>query len=323
MTTHGASSKSFKNIWNGLKPTENKMEIRKAQRKKAKLRLGIAAPSGAGKTYSALLLAFGIGGKVGVIDTEHGSADLYEDLGEYDIINIEAPYTVQKYRDALTAFERASYDVVIIDSLSHAWAGEGGLLDKQGKLADRPGANGYAAWRTITPEHNGLVEAILTSPCHLIATMRSKQEYVLEVNDKGKQTPRKVGMAPVQREGMEYEFTVMLDIDMSHVASSSKDRTRLFDGQLFKITASHGEQLRNWLESGVEPEQKSAEAEGITASELADWTASIEASATLEDLKNIYGNAALLARQRNDKLSYDALTAAKNKRKLELEGATA
>jgi hypothetical protein len=231
------------------------MEIRKAQRKKAKLRLGIAAPSGAGKTYSALLLAFGIGGKVGVIDTEHGSADLYEDLGEYDIINIEAPYTVQKYRDALNAFEKAGYDIVIMDSLSHAWAGDGGLLDKQGKLADRSG-NGYTAWRAVTPEHNGLVEAILTSPCHIIATMRSKQEYVLETNEKGKQTPRKVGMAPVQREGMEYEFTVMLDIDMNHIASTSKDRTRLFDGQLFKIDRAHGESLRNWLERGIEQTQK-------------------------------------------------------------------
>jgi hypothetical protein len=303
------------------------MEIRKAQRKKAKLRLGIAAPSGAGKTYSALLLAFGIGGKVGVIDTEHGSADLYEDLGDYDIINIEAPYTVQKYRAALNAFENAGYSVVIMDSLSHAWAGDGGLLDKQGKLADRPGANGYAAWRTITPEHNGLVEAILTSPCHIIATMRSKQEYVLETNDKGKQTPRKVGMAPVQREGMEYEFTVMLDIDMSHVASSSKDRTRLFDGQLFKIERKHGETLRQWLETGVEPPQETSQEtpvqDGISASELADWTASIEACATLEDLKNIYGNAVLLSRQRNDKLSFDALTAAKNTRKKALEEATA
>lgn len=323
MTMTGGSSRNFKNTSNGSKHTEHEiMEIRKAQRKKAKLRLGIAAPSGAGKTYSALLLAFGIGGKVGVIDTEHGSADLYEDLGDYDIINIEAPYTVQKYRDAMTAFERAGYDIVIIDSLSHAWAGDGGLLDKQGKLADRPGANGYAAWRTITPEHNGLVEAILTSPCHIIATMRSKQEYVLEVNDKGKQTPRKVGMAPVQREGMEYEFTVMLDIDMSHVASSSKDRTRLFDGQLFKIERKHGESLRQWLETGVEaPQQPSHEAsvEGINAGELADWTAAIEAAATLEDLKTVFANAALLARNRNDKLSYDAFVAAKNTRKAALE----
>lgn len=228
------------------------MEIKKAQRKKAKLRLGIAAPSGAGKTYSALLLAFGLGGKVGLIDTEHGSGHLYAHLGEYDVIEIAAPYTVAKYTEAIHTFEQAGYSTIIIDSLSHAWAGDGGLLDKQGKIADR-GTNSFAAWRTITPEHNALVDAMLQSPCHVIATMRAKQDYVLETNDKGKQTPKKVGLAPVQREGMEYEFTVMLDVDMHHIASASKDRTSMFDGRFFKITQETGAELLAWLESGVEP----------------------------------------------------------------------
>lgn len=227
------------------------LTIRKAERKKAKLRLGIAAPSGAGKTYGALQLAFGLGGKIGLIDTEHGSGDLYAHLGEYDVIGLEAPYTTAKYLEAIHAFEAAGYDVIIIDSLSHAWAGDGGLLDKQGKLADR-GTNSFAAWRTITPEHNALVDAMLQSPAHIVATMRAKQDYVLETNDKGKQTPKKVGLAPVQREGMEYEFTVMLDIDMHHVASASKDRTSMFDGQMFKITPATGKQLREWLETGVD-----------------------------------------------------------------------
>ena len=136
------------------------MQIRKAERKKAKLRLCIVGASGAGKTYSALLLAFGLGGKVGLIDTEHGSGDLYAHLGDYDILSIEAPYTVTKYTQAITAFEQAGYTTIIIDSLSHAWAGDGGLLDKQGKMADR-GTNSFAAWRTITPEHNALVAACL------------------------------------------------------------------------------------------------------------------------------------------------------------------
>lgn len=227
------------------------MQIRKAERKKAKLRLGIAAPSGAGKTYSALLLAFGLGGKVGMIDTEHGSGDLYAHLGEYDIISIEAPYTVAKYLEAIKAFESEGYGTIIIDSLSHAWAGDGGLLDKQGKIADR-GTNSFAAWRTITPEHNALVDAMLRSPCHIIATMRAKQDYVLEVNDKGKQMPKKVGLAPVQRDGMEYEFTVMLDVDMKHVASASKDRTSLFDGRYFTITPDTGAELLKWLETGAD-----------------------------------------------------------------------
>ena len=233
------------------------LQIRKAVRRKAKLRLGLAGPSGSGKTYSALLLAFGLGAKVGMIDTEHGSGDLYADLGDYDIINVDAPYTVKKYRDAIRAFEEGGYDVIIIDSLSHAWAGEGGLLDKQGKIADsgKPGMNSYAAWRTVTPEHNGLVEAMLTSPCHIIATMRSKQEYVQDKNDNGKTVIKKVGMAPVQRDGMEYEFTVMFDLDTNHVASTSKDRTRLFDGQYFTLTRDQGAQLLEWLEAGEEVPQ--------------------------------------------------------------------
>ncbi|KWZ53326.1 hypothetical protein WK57_30525 [Burkholderia ubonensis] len=231
------------------------MEIRKAQRRKAKLRLGIAAPSGAGKTYSALLLAFGLGGKVGIIDTEHGSADLYAHLGDYDVIEIRAPYTVPKYMQAIAAFEAAGYSTIIIDSLSHAWAGDGGLLEKKDRISDGGKANGFAAWRTITPEHNSLVEAMLKSPCHVIATMRSKQEYVLETNEKGKQTPKKVGLAPVQRDGMEYEFTIMLDIDMNHIASASKDRTSLFDGRYFKVETATGAELLKWLESGADRPQ--------------------------------------------------------------------
>jgi hypothetical protein len=280
------------------------MEIRKAERKKAKLRLGIAAPSGAGKTYSALLMAFGLGGKVGLIDTEHGSGDLYAHLGDYDIISIEAPYTIKKYLEAIKAFEEAGYTTIIIDSLSHAWAGDGGLLDKQGKIADSGKANGFAAWRTITPEHNALVEAMLRSPCHIIATMRAKQEYVLETNDKGKQTPRKVGMAPVQRDGMEYEFTVMLDIDMHHVATASKDRTGMFDGQYFKVSEETGKTLSAWLNTGIEPPK------------FADFVAAIDAAATMEDLRAAYIKSVRFAG--SDQEMIDQFTAAKDLRKEQL-----
>jgi len=228
------------------------MEIRKAERRKAKLRLGMASVSGGGKTYSALMLAFGLGGKVGMIDTENGSGDLYMHLGPYDIIPLTAPYTVAKYREAIKIFEAAGYTTIIIDSISHAWAGEGGLLDKQGKIADTSG-NSYTAWRKVTPDHNAFVEAILQSPCHMIATMRSKQEYVQEKNEKtGKTIIRKVGLAPVQRDGMEYEFTLMMDINNEHVATTTKDRTGLFDGQYFKITTDTGKQLLAWLNMGVD-----------------------------------------------------------------------
>jgi hypothetical protein len=277
------------------------MEIRKAQRMKAKLRLGIAAPSGAGKTYSALLMAFGLGGKVGLIDTEHGSGDLYAHLGDYSVISIEAPYTVAKYTEAIRLFEEAGYSTIIIDSLSHAWAGDGGLLDKQGKMADR-GTNSFAAWRTITPEHNSLVDAMLRSPAHIIATMRSKQDYVLEVNDKGKQTPKKVGLAPVQREGMEYEFTVMLDVDMNHIASSSKDRTGLFDGRFFKISEATGKELLTWLETGESGPDVAAILKGIAG------------SATVEILKASFEAAMLMLPSHH----HQAVTRAKNARYLEL-----
>lgn len=232
------------------------MAIRKAERKKAKLRLGIAAPSGAGKTYSSLLLAFGLGGKIGLIDTEHGSGDLYADLGDYDIIPIEAPYSVTKYVAAIKEFEAAGYTTIIIDSLTHAWSGEGGSLDRQGKIADKSG-NSWQAWRQVTPEHNSLVDAMLQSKCHIIATMRAKTEYVQEKDEKsGKSVIRKIGLAPIMRDGIEYEFTVMLDVDMQHIASASKDRTRLFDGQYFKIDQSTGKRLLDWLETGAEPERE-------------------------------------------------------------------
>ena len=228
------------------------LQIHKAQRRKAKLRLALLGPTGSGKTMSALYLAFGIGGKVGVIDTENGSADLYADEGDYDVITLEKPYTVASYRAAIQTFEDAGYDVIIIDSLSHAWAGSGGLLDKHGQLAKRTN-DSFGAWREVTPDHNAFVEAMLTSPAHIIATMRVKTEYVLEKNAAGKNAPRKVGLQPVQRDGLEYEFTVVMDVDAEHKASASKDRTKLFAGWYEEITPRTGKKLLEWLESGEAP----------------------------------------------------------------------
>lgn len=229
------------------------MAFRTAERKKAKLRLGLVGPSGSGKTYSSLLIAKGIGGRIALIDTENGSGDLYagmKDIPQYDISTMSAPYTVEKYLDAIKEAEQAGYSVIIIDSLSHAWAGEGGLLDKQGKIADSGRGNSYTAWRQVTPLHNRLVEKMLTSPCHIIATMRTKVDYVVEVDSKGKQVPKKIGLAPIQREGMDYEFTVVFDIDLNHNAQVSKDRTALFDGQIFKPGEETGSTLKAWLDTG-------------------------------------------------------------------------
>lgn len=228
------------------------MEFRKAERRKAKLRLGITGVAGSGKTYGALLVAFGLGGKIAMIDTENGSGDLYSALGDYDICSLSAPFTVQKYLDAIKTAENAGYDIIIIDSLSHAWAGEGGLLDMQGKIADSGRKNSFAAWREVTPLHNKLIDTMLASKCHIIATMRSKTDYVQVENEKGRMEIRKVGLAPVQRDGMEYEFGVIFDLGINHIVNVSKDRTSLFDGEVFKLSQETGQALKKWLDTGID-----------------------------------------------------------------------
>ena len=228
------------------------MEFRKAERRKAKLRLGITGVAGSGKTYGALLVAFGLGGKIAMIDTENGSGDLYSALGDYDICSLSAPFTVQKYLDAIKTAESAGYDIIIIDSLSHAWAGEGGLLDMQGKIADSGRKNSFAAWREVTPLHNKLIDTMLASKCHIIATMRSKTDYVQVENEKGRMEIRKVGLAPVQRDGMEYEFGVIFDLGINHIVNVSKDRTSLFDGEVFKLSQETGQALKKWLDTGID-----------------------------------------------------------------------
>lgn len=223
--------------------------FKKAERKQSKLKIALTGPSGSGKTYSALEMASGMGKKIALIDTENGSAALYSDRFEFDTLEIEPPYTVPKYIDAIKAAVAAGYEVCVIDSLTHAWAGEGGLLAKKESL-DQRGGNSYTNWAGITKEHEAFKAILLNSDIHLICTMRSKQDYVLEVNEKGKSSPRKVGLAPIQRDGMEYEFTTVFDIAMDHHALASKDRTGLFDGQIAKISKTTGETLMKWLAGG-------------------------------------------------------------------------
>ena len=228
--------------------------FKKAEKKQVKLKIALTAPSGGGKTFGALRLASGLGKKIAVIDTEKGSASLYSDKFDFDVLELSPPFTTEKYHQAIKAAEKAGYDVLVVDSISHAWAGDGGLLAQKEQIDARGKGNSYTNWATITKKHEKFISNLLHSNIHLIATMRTKQEYILKENGKGKSIPMKVGMAPVQREGMEYEFTCVFDIGMTHEAQSSKDRTDLFpEDRIFKITEEIGVELKEWMLDGKEP----------------------------------------------------------------------
>lgn len=233
------------------------MKLTKAQRKKVFLRLNLSAPSGAGKTYSALLMAHGITGdwsKVAVIDTENGSASLYSHLGEFNVIDLEPPFSPERYIEALKACEDAGMEVVIIDSSSHEWNGSGGCLEINEKLAAaKYKGNTWSAWNETTPRHDSFVNKVLHTRAHVITCTRSKTETVLDGNK-----VKKVGMKDIQREGWEYELTVSLSIDRdTHMVTASKDRTGLFfNADPFVITVETGALIRNWCESGIDEEEE-------------------------------------------------------------------
>jgi hypothetical protein len=217
--------------------------------------VAIDGPSGAGKTFTALIAAgvLAQGGRVAVIDTERGSASLYSDRFDFDVLEL-TNFNPQNYIDAIEAAEQAGYGVVVIDSLSHAWEGEGGALDMVDQASKRSqSGNSYTAWKNVTPLQRKLVDAMLQSPCHIVATMRSKTEYVLETNERGKQVPKKIGMAPVQRQGMEYEFTIVADMDIDHNLAVSKSRCEaLADKVVLKPDARFWQIFVDWLNSGAD-----------------------------------------------------------------------
>lgn len=234
------------------------MEFTKATKNATKLRVGISGAAGSGKTYSALKIATGIGGKIAVIDTERGSAALYADKFDFDTVQIEPPYTPDKYTEAIKLAERSGYNTIVVDSLSHAWAGSGGLLDMHDAIQkSSKSGNGYTAWRDIMPLQTRLLDTITGSTCHVIVTMRAKQDYVIE-NNSGRNQVRKVGLAPVQREGVEYEFTIYMELSQEHVAVASKDRTNLFDGKYFTPGEQTGLQLVEWLNKPAIPSTAAA-----------------------------------------------------------------
>lgn len=227
------------------------MQLRKSERKKAKIKMALQGSAGSGKTYSSLLLAQGITNKdfskIAIIDTENGSADLYAHLGDYNVLTLQPPYTPEKYIEAIELCEKEGMEVIIIDSISHAWDE---LLDFHSKLA----GNSFANWAKVTPRQKAFTDKILQCKAHVIATMRTKQDYVLNQKD-GKYVPEKVGLKAVQRDGLDYEFTLVFDIDIKHFAVSSKDRTGLFMGRPeFIINSGTGRRILEWCNSGVNDE---------------------------------------------------------------------
>lgn len=234
-----------------------------ATRQKAKARIALTGVSGSGKTLGALYLAYGLTGdwaKVALIDTEHERARFYAnrsdlDTGAFLWASLEPPYSPERYKAFVQeAAEAVGEDgVVIVDSFSHAWNNEGGVMDiKERIAATQRGKNDYTAWGDAGRIQNDLVNYMLSVPCHTICTMRSKVAYELQTNEQGKKMPVKVGLAPIQRPDTEYEFDIVLDIGRDHIATASKDTTFL-DRYGATITPKLGEDLRAWLDDGAEP----------------------------------------------------------------------
>lgn len=264
------------------------MEVRQAKRKMAKLKIGLQGPSGSGKTYSALLLAFGITNdwsKIIVIDTENNSADLYSHLGEYKVLTLDAPYSPERYIQAIELAESSfvanvasknsainatnETGVIIIDSMSHEWER---ILEIHNEMT----GNSFTNWGKLTKMHNSLINKILLSKCHIICTIRSKQDYVLSERN-GKMVPEKVGLKGVTREGLDYELTLVFELNVKNYASSTKDRTGLFNGKPeFKINAIIGKKLAEWSLNSSNPNE---------VKELINSTQSLE---ELIDIYNSY-----------------------------------
>ncbi|MCM3211646.1 AAA family ATPase [Bacillus licheniformis] len=243
-------------------------QVTNAQREKEKAIVGFIGPSGSGKTAGALLVAYGmmreaypdasdkeVWSKIGVVDTEHRRAKLYANLqfddvriGSFKHIDFTPPYTTERYQMALEAIKEAGAEVVIIDSLSHNWAGEGGIVEKHGEMQ----GNSFQNWGKLAPETTKLIKTLTQNDVHILATLRTKTEYVVEPNSEGKMAPRKVGTKPVQKDEMEYEFMLNFNIGIDHLAETSKDNTRMFEGSSFKLNPEVVRKLYQWLELGID-----------------------------------------------------------------------
>jgi hypothetical protein len=236
------------------------MQLQKASRKNAKIKMALQGPSGSGKTFGALLLAFGLcndWNKIAVIDTENHSSELYAHLGEYQVLQMGEPFTPERYIEAIQVCEKSKIEVIIIDSISHEWLN---VLESHSKMT----GNSYTNWSKLTPRHNAFVQYILQSPVHIIGTIRSKQDYIITEKN-GKQVPEKVGMKGVTRDGMDYEFTLVFEIDIKNNAVATKDRTSLFMGKPeFVITPKTGKRILDWCNvSEINPDNENTVFERI------------------------------------------------------------
>lgn len=257
-------------------------KIEKASKKKLKAKILLESAAGCGKSYSALILARNLGKKICVIDTEDNSASLYSDLCDFDVIDFPKPYSPTNLIMAIEQLEELNYDVIIIDSLSAFWASTGGVLEMQTKLAKNK--NSFQAWGDITPLQNKLVDKILHCKSHIICTTRLKTDYVMEeyadASGKIKTKPVKVGLKTIQREGLDYEFTVVFRLDRQHFATADKSRTPIFDDFNDLITDDVAIKFKNWLNDGVE----------IKKQDNTSIAKQISNCKTVEELMNLYNS---------------------------------
>lgn len=258
------------------------MKLNQAQRSQVKLRIGLSGPSGFGKSYSALLLAFGITNdwsKVAIIDTENNSANLYAHLGDFNVLQLNEPYSPERYIEAFKACENEQMKVIIVDSISHEWQGKGGCLEIHEQLGGR-----FQDWSKVSPRHRSFIEAILNSSCHIITTTRRKVDYSMDTTSNGKTRVVKHGTKEITREGFEYELTVNFElVNDNHLVKASKDRTGLFmDKPEFVINKATGRKLLQWCNEGVSLQKAIEE---------------VEICESIEGLKHLYNKYPCLQKQ--------------------------
>ncbi|MCA6068729.1 ATP-binding protein [Chryseobacterium sp. RG1] len=266
------------------------MQLKQSQRQQVKLRLGLSGASGFGKTKSALLLAYGMTkdwSKIAVIDTENSSASLYSDLGNYNVLDLQAPYSPERYIQAIELCEKSGIEVIIIDSASHEWNGTGGCLEIHEKLGGR-----FQDWANVTPRHQSFINKILQSTCHIITTTRRKMDYSLDIGSNGKTQVVKHGTKEITRDGFEYELTINFElINENHLAKASKDRTGLFMNKPeFVITSATGQLILEWCNSGVTTKQTNNQNSFTGGSRFSkeDILNKISTSNTIAELLAIY-----------------------------------